>query len=161
MATERQSSSSTISDVTINQNSTVSSPSGMSDGSQILITGHKLNGNNYLQWSQSVMMFICGRGKDDYLSGAAAPPKADDPKFRSWKSENSMVMSWLINSMTNEIGENFLLYGIAREIWEAVRETYSNKENTSELFEIESILHDLWQSEMTVTQYFNTLTRYW
>lgn len=161
MTAEKHSSSSITSDVTSHQNSIASNSSGMSDGSQILITGHKLNGNNYLQWSQSVMMFLCGKGKDDYLSGVAAPPKADDPKFRSWKSENSMVMSWLINSMTNEIGENFLLYGTAREFWEAVRETYSNKENTSELFEIESILHDLQQGDMTVTQYFNTLTRYW
>jgi hypothetical protein len=36
-----------------------------------------------------------------------------------------MVMSWLINSMTNKIGENFLLYETIKEIWEAVRETYS------------------------------------
>lgn len=83
MATEKHSSSSITSDVTSHQNFTASNSSGMSDGSQILITGHKLNGNNYLQWSQSVMMFICGKGKDDYLSGVAAPPKADDPKFRS------------------------------------------------------------------------------
>ena len=42
-----------------------------------------------------------------------------------------------------------------------MRETYSKGENTSKLFKIESILHDLRQGEMTVTQYFNTLTRYW
>jgi hypothetical protein len=40
--------------------------------------------------------------------------------------------------MTNEIGKNFLLYGTAKEIWEATRETYSSSENTSELFEIEA-----------------------
>ena len=72
-----------------------------------------------------------------------------------------MVMSWLINSMNNDIGENFLLYRTAREIWEATKEAYSNNENTSELFEIESILHDLRQGELSVTQYFNTLTRHW
>ncbi|RVW98159.1 hypothetical protein CK203_031908 [Vitis vinifera] len=32
------------------------------------ITVHKLNGKNYLQWSQLVMMYICGRGKDDYIT---------------------------------------------------------------------------------------------
>lgn len=46
-------------------------------------------------------------------------------------------MSWLINFINNEIGENFLLYDIVREIQNAMRETYSNKENTSHLFEIE------------------------
>ncbi|CAL5384833.1 unnamed protein product [Camellia sinensis] len=63
--------------------------------------------------------------------------------------------------MTNDIGENFLLYGTAKEIWEAAKETYSNNENTSELFEVESVLHDFRQGDLMVTQYFNTLNRYW
>ncbi|KAL5779663.1 hypothetical protein ACOSQ2_010400 [Xanthoceras sorbifolium] len=109
-----------------------------------LITSHKLNGHNYLQFSQSVIMFVCGKGKDDHLTGTAVAPSKEDPTFRTWKSKNNMVMSWLINSMTNEIGENFLLYGTAQQIWDAARETYSSSENTSELF-----------------AYFTLLTRYW
>jgi len=107
------------------------------------------------------MMFICGKGRDDYLTGDIIIPEKNDPMFRTWKTENHMVMSWLINSMTNEIGENFLLYGTTKEIWEAARETYSSFENTSELFEIEAVLHDLRQGELSITQYFNTLCRHW
>ena len=38
-----------------------------------------------------------------------------------------MVMSWLINSMTNDIGENFLLYATAKEIWDAAKVAYSTQ----------------------------------
>ena len=55
------------------------------------------------------MMFICGKGNDDYLTGAAIKPREEDLKFRSWKFENNMVMSWLINSMVNEIGFFFFV----------------------------------------------------
>ncbi|RVX08140.1 Retrovirus-related Pol polyprotein from transposon TNT 1-94 [Vitis vinifera] len=96
---------------------------GGSDSSPILITGHKLNGHNYLQWSQSVLLFICGKGKDDVKIS--------------------------------------LLFGTAKDIWDAAKETYSSSENTSELFQVESALHDFRQGEQTVTQYYNTLTRYW
>ncbi|RVW98483.1 Retrovirus-related Pol polyprotein from transposon RE1 [Vitis vinifera] len=125
------------------------------------ITGHKLNGQNFIQWAQSVRIFICGKGKEEYLTGAIVQPKEDDPRYRTWKLENSMVMSWLINSMTNDIGENFMYYGTTKEIWDAVRETYSNIDNTSAIFEIKSILQDLRQGDSTVTEYFNILTRYW
>lgn len=125
------------------------------------ITCHKLNGRNFLSWSQSVLLFICGRGKDDHLTGKAACSDSNDQKFKTWRSENSMVMSWLINSMNPDTGENFLLYGTAQEIWDAARETYSFEENTSELFAIESILHDLRQEEKSVTSYFTALTRQW
>ncbi|RVW93973.1 Retrovirus-related Pol polyprotein from transposon TNT 1-94 [Vitis vinifera] len=99
--------------------------------------------------------------KEEYLTGAIVQPKEDDPGYRTWKLENSMVMSWLINSMTNDIGENFMYYGTAKEIWDAARETYSNIDNTSAIFEIKSILQDLRQGDSTVTEYFNILTRYW
>ena len=72
------------------------------------------------------MMFVCGKGRDDYLTDVAAPPNKDDAGYKSWKTENNMVMSWLINLMTNEIDENFLLYSAAKEIWDAARETYSS-----------------------------------
>ena len=56
------------------------------------------------------MMFICCREKDDYLIGAMPRPTKENRKFKAWKVENNMVMSWLINSMNNDIGENFILY---------------------------------------------------
>ncbi|RVW77397.1 Retrovirus-related Pol polyprotein from transposon TNT 1-94 [Vitis vinifera] len=104
---------------------------GGSDSSPILITGHKLNGHNYLQWSQSVLLFICGKGQDEYLTGEAAMPETIEPGFRK----------------------------TAKDIWDAAKETYSSSENTSELFQIESTLHDFRQGEQSVTQYYNTLTR--
>ncbi|XP_040992770.1 uncharacterized protein LOC121239568 [Juglans microcarpa x Juglans regia] len=153
----KRDSRATVSQITSNQEAMASN----NDSNLMPITGHKLNGNNYLQWSHSVMMFICGKGKDDYLTGDAAKSNKTDEMFKVWNAENNMVMSWLINSMTNDIGENFLLYGTAKEIWDAAKEIYSNNENTSELFEVESVLHDFRQGELIVTQYFKTLNRYW
>ena len=95
------------------------------------ITIYKLNGHIYFQWSQSVSMFICGKGRDDYIIGVANCPAKEDSTYKQWKSENSMVMSWLINSMINDIGENFLLYETAKEIWDAAKQTYSNRDNTA------------------------------
>ncbi|KAK3035301.1 hypothetical protein RJ639_034824 [Escallonia herrerae] len=134
---------------------------GGPEGSVILITKHKLTGHNYHQWAKSVMMFISGKGKDDYLTGTASPPQKDDPSFRMWKTENNMVMSWLIKTMDTEIGQNFLFYDTAYEIWMAAKETYSDNDNTAELFDIKGALHDLRQGEMSVTQYYNTLCHFW
>ncbi|KAL6326273.1 hypothetical protein AAG906_004770 [Vitis piasezkii] len=93
----------------------------------------------FYSMGSSVRIFICGKNKEEYLMGAIVQPKEDDPGYRTWKLENSMVMSWLINSMTNDIGENFMYYGIAKEIWDA----------------------DLRQGDSTHIEYFNILTRYW
>ncbi|XP_034706095.1 uncharacterized protein LOC117929791 [Vitis riparia] len=99
--------------------------------------------------------------KDDYITGASAAPETTASTYKKWIAENNMVMSWLVNSMTPDIGENFLSFDTAKEIWDIAKETFSNKENTSEIIQIEGILHDLRQGNLTVTEYFNTLTRLW
>lgn len=70
-----------------------------------------------------------------------------------------MLMSWLINSMLPDIVENFLLCSSAKEKRDAVQDTYSARDNTSELFCVEGLLHDVRQGEDTVTTYFNALTK--
>lgn len=106
-------------------------------------------------------MFIIGRGKDDYLYGDITVPSPTDPRFRQWRSENSMIMSWLISSMTPEIGENFMLYTTAAEIWKAARELYSKRDNVAEIYELEAKLQDVRQGENSVSTYYSQLTKLW
>lgn len=126
-----------------------------------LITNHKLNGHNYLPWSQSVLLYIKGKGKADFITEEVEIPEKTDKGYKLWESENSKVMSWLINSMIPEVGENFLLYDTAYDVWEAVKETYSNKDNISERFRIEGVLHEVKQGASTVVEYYNNLSRLW
>ncbi|RVW79569.1 Retrovirus-related Pol polyprotein from transposon RE1 [Vitis vinifera] len=94
-----------------------------------------------------VLMFITGRGKDEYLFSTTESPKKDDKRFKVWNTENNLVMSWLINAMDTEIGQNFLFYDTTHEIWMAAKETYSDSDNTADLFDIKGALHDLRQGD--------------
>lgn len=131
------------------------------DGNPIMITNHKLNGSNYLSWSRVVEMFIVGRGKDDYLYETMTIPPPTDPRFRQWRSENSMIMSWLISSMTPETGDNFMLYTTAAEIWQAAKELYSKRDNVAEIYELEARLQDIRQGDNSVSTYYSQLTKIW
>ncbi|XP_073037355.1 uncharacterized protein [Primulina eburnea] len=106
-------------------------------------------------------MFIRGKGKEDHLFDSVPLLGKTESEGRIWKADDSMIMAWLINSMHPELSENFLLFHSAREIWEAAQETFSCRDNTAELFEIEESLHNLRQGESSVTTYFTNLTRYW
>ncbi|XP_044463243.1 uncharacterized protein LOC123194143 [Mangifera indica] len=107
------------------------------------------------------MLYIKGKGKVDFITGDVEIPEKKDKGYKIWEADNSKVMSWLINSMTPEVGENFLLYETAYEVWEAVKETYSNKDNISERFRIEGVLHEMKQGDLTVIEYFNKLSHLW
>ncbi|XP_028791798.1 uncharacterized protein LOC114747610 [Neltuma alba] len=112
---------------------------------QQMVIAHKLNGSNYLQWSQSVLMYLRGRCKEKYVNGQAPQPLPDDASFDTWFAENNQVMTWLCNSMTLEISEGHLLAWTAKEMWDAAKRTYSSIDNTAALYQLKKQLRELKQ----------------
>ena len=63
--------------------------------------------------------------------------------------------------MDNSIAEIYLLYPIAKAIWDDVTVAYSNLEDSSQMFHLRNRCRLLHQGDLSVTQYFNTLTKLW
>ena len=100
------------------------------------ITTMRFDGSNYLEWAQSTMMAIGGRGKLGYLLGDVKEPSKEDPTYTKWVQENYLVMAWLCNSMQSHISRNYLWAKTAKEIWDVVKETYSQPLNVARAYEL-------------------------
>lgn len=100
---------------------------------------------------QSIKMVIDGKVKLGYLTGETEEPVATHPvSHKKWKSENSLVMAWLVNSMEPSVGKTYLFLPMAKDIWE----TYSDIENFSQIFEIKTKLWKMKQGTRGVMEYF-------
>lgn len=55
------------------------------------------------------------RNKLGLIDGFINEPSHED---RSWECANDMVISWLLNSMENDIEYSLLYYYSAKELWE-------------------------------------------
>ena len=100
------------------------------------ITTISFNGQNYLKWSQAVELYLKARGKMGHLDGRVTAPSTTDPGYDRWEIENSVIMSWLINSMVPELGESFYRMKTAKAIWDTVASTFSRRGNYAQEFEL-------------------------
>lgn len=57
-----------------------------------------------------------------------------DPAYVIWGAENSMLMTWLANSVAEDIGANYLYYSI--DLWDNGSHMYSDLRNLSQLYEL-------------------------
>jgi hypothetical protein len=99
-----------------------------------------LNGKNYLGWAQSVKLAIDGRSKLSHLNGEVSKLAADDLNLKTWRSNNSLLIAWLINSIKPTIGKPHLFLPIAKDVWEAIHDKYSDLEISSQIFYLKSKL---------------------
>ncbi|KAH1055757.1 hypothetical protein J1N35_033822 [Gossypium stocksii] len=78
---------SSTSEITLNPKN-FSGSDAPSDSSGLTITCHQLNGNNFLEWSQSVKIFLLGRERLGYVTGEIKKPAVTDTGFAKWIRDN-------------------------------------------------------------------------
>ena len=107
-------------------------PVGAFNNSPLHLTIEKLNDKNYREWAQTIKLVIDGKGKLGHLTGKTRrPPPTDVAASQKWRSENSFITSYLINSMKLAIGKTYMFVLTAKDVWDAIWETYSDAENAS------------------------------
>ena len=86
------------------------------------------------------MLVIKGKGKSSYLIESILTPPSTTATYGLWEAKNSTIMFWLINSIEPKTRKTYLFYKTTKKIWESVQEMYSDLENSSQCFEIRSVI---------------------
>lgn len=63
--------------------------------------------------------------------------------------------------MGPEIGQTYLFLPMAKELWDAVMDTYSNLGNSEQIYKIWAKIKKLKQGNQGVNKYYNTLKGLW
>ena len=96
--------------------------------------------------------FLKGKGK---LSHLISPEMSkDDLRFGAWDEADSMIMSWLWNSMQPEISGPYMLFTTASEIWEVVQQTYSKVHDATQIYEIKTIREFITIDFLSIFKFF-------
>ncbi|XP_034930686.2 uncharacterized protein [Populus alba] len=121
----------------------------------------KLNGTNYAIWSQIVEMYISGKDKLGYINGDLPQPELNDPTFRRWRTENSIVKGWLINSMDPSLVGNFIRFPTAKQVWESIATTYFDGNDKSQVYDLKRRVTRMKQNGESIEGYYNCLQGLW
>lgn len=106
----------------------------------------RLDGRNYGLWSQVVEMYISGKDKLGYINGTIPEPPPTDPGYRKWKTDDSTVKGWIINSMDPTLIGNFIRYPTAKAIWDSVATTFFDGTDVSQVYDLKRRLTRLKQA---------------
>ena len=99
------------------------------------------------------------KGKIRHLMGTRS--KLGDPRFEVWDEEDSMIMAWLRNSMTPEISNICMFLATAKDIWDAIQQTYSKARDAAQVYEVKVKTIAAKQGSKTVIEYVNQLKTLW
>ncbi|RVW87892.1 Retrovirus-related Pol polyprotein from transposon RE1 [Vitis vinifera] len=77
-----------------------------------------------------------------------------DSKYAAWHQSDCAVKTWMLNSLEPEIAASVGLASTAKEMWDAIKEMFSNDGNNSHTFSLFQQLVDNKQGERSLPEFF-------
>ena len=124
------------------------------------IVSVQLDGSNYTQWCSAMKIALDAKNKIAFVDGSLPRPDLANPLLRIWSRCNSMVKSWLLNSVTKQIYGSILSFDDATEIWDDLHNRF-HKTNLPRTFQLIQQIQDLRQGSMDLSGYYTTLKTLW
>jgi hypothetical protein len=123
----------------------------------------KLEGvRNYLSWSRRALLILKTKGLESYVKGEAPEPlDKTQAEWRTWSATNSLIVAWLLNSLSPTIATTVETISSADEVWKTLAKLYSGEGNVMLMVETEEKASDMRQGERSVMEYVAELQRLW
>ena len=119
----------------------------------------KFDGGNIFEWYKMITLTLNGCQLGDHLT--EVPKPVTDPEYKKWKAEESLILSWMLRSMTPEMRRDFLCCDSAKEMWDDIQKYNEEKTHHWRIYELNMQASRAGQEGDNVLQYASKLKAIW
>ncbi|KAK4489381.1 hypothetical protein RD792_005190 [Penstemon davidsonii] len=132
-----------------------------SDGPGLTLIQKPLLGDNYASWSRSMLLALNVKNKIGFVNGSITDPGIEDTDLQTaWSRNNDVVVSWILNSVSQDIHSSIMYTNSAKEIWDELRTRFQQNNGPRKL-QLRRELANLHQENQPVNIYFTKLKALW
>lgn len=126
------------------------------DNPGLVLVTSRLSDTNYHSWSHSMTMALRSKQKLHFINSSLPRPPDVDHDYIAWDRCNSMIMSWLSNSVDLEISQSIL--------WMDTAPMDGHGFYQGDIFRISDILEEIYilkQGDSSIYYYYTKLKKLW
>ncbi|KAL2236190.1 UNVERIFIED_CONTAM: hypothetical protein Sindi_1351200 [Sesamum indicum] len=128
------------------------------DNPGISLVTNLFDGTNFLSWSRSVKLGLKTKMKLPFINGEMQKPEKNGKEFEQWIRTDSIVASWILNSIKREISECFMYTTTSRALWKELENRFGQSNGPME-YQLKKELGATIQGTMSLSTYFNKLMK--
>nr|KYP76129.1 hypothetical protein KK1_020354 [Cajanus cajan]KYP76822.1 hypothetical protein KK1_021080 [Cajanus cajan] len=126
----------------------------------MVLVSPPLTDTNYHTWSRSMMMSLLTKNKEGFIDGSIQEPSANSSIRAFWQRCNTMVLGWLVRSISAEIAQSIIWRSKASEVWAELKERLSHAD-LFRISEIQEEIYSLKQGDLSITKYYTSMKTLW
>nr|GEV13771.1 cysteine-rich RLK (receptor-like protein kinase) 8 [Tanacetum cinerariifolium] len=127
----------------------------------LILISKKLTGSeNYSSWKRSMMIALNAKNKLKIVTGELHEPNADLEEREIWDRTNDMIISWILNTISDKISNNLNFVNYASELWAELYEHYVQL-NGHIMYQLVNDIIALKQQNCNIEVYYHKLKGLW
>ncbi|XP_011100181.1 uncharacterized protein LOC105178417 [Sesamum indicum] len=130
------------------------------DNQGLSLVSTPLDGTNFLSWSRSVKLGLRAKMKMSFISEDGKKSEENSKEMEQWDRMDSMVTSWILNSISKDIVESFMYTNTSRELWIELENRFGQSNGPTE-YRLKKELGALTQGSSSVSVYFSKIKKLW
>ncbi|XP_019258794.1 PREDICTED: uncharacterized protein LOC109237007 [Nicotiana attenuata] len=131
-----------------------------SDAPGMSLVSSPFDGRDFPGWKRSILIALSVKNKLGFINGILVKPDLGSNDLPQWSRCNDMVTSWLLNSLSKEIGDSVIYSKSAMELWNSLEHRFGQS-NGAKLYHLQKDISKSVQGNSSIACYFTTLKRLW
>ena len=131
-----------------------------SDNPNSVLVTTVFNGTGFNSWKRSMIISLSAKNKLGFVDGSIDKPVLTSLDYPNWHRANSMVISWILNSLSRDLADGVLFLQTASEIWSELNQRFEQSSDAL-LYQIQQQLYSISQGSESFSSYFTKLTKIW
>ncbi|KAF3775236.1 hypothetical protein EJ110_NYTH50939 [Nymphaea thermarum] len=115
----------------------------------------KMNGGNYEMWAMQVKRTLIAHDKEHLILEPEPVHKVG--KYTTWFKDNSLVMVWIVGTLSQDIANEVLHKESAKDMWDSLAATYSQASNETQIMQLHHDIHQMRQDGRPLHTYYSNL----
>ncbi|XP_071728666.1 uncharacterized protein [Rutidosis leptorrhynchoides] len=121
----------------------------------------KLKGTEYYNiWSRSMLLALGTKNKLGFINETFQRHATDATLQNQWDRCNSVVLSWILGSISDELYSGKIFSTNATHVWNELKETY-NKIDGSIIYNLHHKINSIKQNKNSLSDYYHSLNSLW
>ena len=98
--------------------------------------------------------------KIGFVQGTIPKPEEDPAKVEQWEACNNLVISSIMNSVSESINKSVLYIRLARQIWKHLESRF-NPANGSRKYKLNKDVYAMKQNKIPISEYYTKMRGIW
>ena len=100
------------------------------------------------------------KNKFEFVDGSIPIPGSFDPSYKAWSRCNMIIHSWIVNLVSQSIGQSIVFLENVVDVWNDLKERFSQGD-LIRISKLQQEIYGLRQGSLSVTEFYSELKILW